>query len=171
MKRCSPIHRSRPLLSLLLVLLIIFPYTAAAASLQGIVTWVYDGDTLKIAGIGKVRLLGIDSPEREAGRRDRNFRKLGAKADLRAIHDQALRFNIQAVKGRQVVLKCDQGDQRDRYGRLLAYVYLPDGRLLNQLLLENGLAIVYRRFDFTLKPAFLEAEQTAQAHDVGMWSK
>lgn len=168
MRKCRRNPLKWGLLSLLLAILIL-PGPSSAAPLRGIVTWVYDGDTLKVAGVGKVRLLGIDCPEREAGSRDRNFHKLGAKTDLRAIHDQALTFNIQNVKGKQVVIKCDQKDQRDRYGRLLAYVFLPDGRLLNQLLLENGLAIVYRRFDFTAKADFLLAEQNARARQVGLW--
>ncbi len=59
--------------------------------------------------------------------------------------------------------------KRDRYNRLLAYVYLPDGRLLNQLLLEKGFAVVYRRFDFELKSNFLTAEARARDKKRGIW--
>ncbi|MEJ2700672.1 MAG: thermonuclease family protein, partial [Desulfuromonadales bacterium] len=62
-------------------------------------------------------------------------------------------------------------DERDRYGRLLAYVVLPDGRMLNRLLLEKGYAAVYRRFDFRLKQDFLRAEADARRRQVGLWQK
>ncbi|RME39217.1 MAG: thermonuclease family protein, partial [Deltaproteobacteria bacterium] len=41
----------------------------------GRVSWIYDGDTLKVEGIGKVRLLGIDAPEHEDSYRDRFYRR------------------------------------------------------------------------------------------------
>ncbi len=63
------------LLSLLLCLsfALVLPVCAEtpASPLQGTVTWIYDGDTLKIDPIGKVRLIGIDTPERENSQRDR----------------------------------------------------------------------------------------------------
>ena len=62
---------------------------------------------------------------------------------------------------------CDPGD----YGRLLAYVYLPDGRLLNRMLLEQGLAAVYRKFTFRMKTDFLTAEQQARQAGIGLWKK
>jgi micrococcal nuclease len=60
-------------------------------------------------------------------------------------------------------------ERHDRYGRTLAYVTLADGRLLNRLLLEEGHAIVYRRFDFRLKNDFLAAEERARGKGAGMW--
>lgn len=133
------------------------------------VEWVYDGDTLKVAGVGKVRLIGIDTPERETSPRDQNFTKLGArKRQLRPIGRSALQFNIAQVKGKNVRLTFDQ-EKKDRHDRTLAYVYLPDGRLLNRLLLEQGYAIVYRRFDFSLRDDFLRAEDTARERRVGLW--
>jgi len=159
---------------LLLLLFIVSPHflteKCLAASLQGTVTWVYDGDTLEISDVGRVRLLGIDSPEWKEGPRDASYRKLGALSDLRSIHDQARQFNIGTAKGRLVTLEVEK-EQRDRYNRLLAYVYLPDGRLLNQVLIERGLAIVYRRFAFGLKPEFLAAEEKARQQKVGVWSQ
>jgi len=159
---------------LLLLLFIVSPYfftgNGLAASLQGTVTWIYDGDTVEISDIGRVRLLGIDSPEWKEGPRDASYRKLGALGDLRSIHDQARQFNISNAKGRLVTLEVEK-EQRDRYNRLLAYVYLPDGRLLNQILIERGLAVVYRRFAFGLKPEFLAAEEKARQQKIGIWSQ
>ena len=153
---------------LLIFLLLCSP--ALAASNTGRVSWVYDGDTLKIDGIGKVRLLGIDTPEKEDSERDGYYRKHYqlAPATLRRITQQALHFNLDNVKGKRVQLRFDN-ETNDRYGRILAYVYLPDGRMLNRLLLEKGLASVYRRFDFRHKQDFLQAEQQARKDRLGLW--
>ena len=142
----------------------------SSPALTGTVTWIVDGDSLEVEPHGTVRLLGIDCPERKADpERDRKFVRLGADpGSLRAISRAALRFNIDHAKNRTVTL--EPGDpQRDRHGRLLAYVRLPDGRLLNRLLLEEGLAVVYRRFEFARKEEFLEVEAKARRTGAGMW--
>lgn len=142
---------------------------AAPNSVSGVVEWIYDGDTLKVNGVGKVRLIGIDTPEKDETPRDQSFTRLGAKQrQLRPIGQAALRFNIALLKGKTVRLGFD-GPRQDRHDRTLAYVYLPDGRLLNRLLLEQGYAIVYRRFDFQHKDDFLRAEAAAQAAQIGLW--
>ncbi|ABA89672.1 nuclease, putative [Syntrophotalea carbinolica DSM 2380] len=157
------------LLAALACVLLLAGYACAAPQQQGKVTWVYDGDTIKIAGIGKVRLLGIDVPEREGSPRDRYFTRQGiSPATLRRVHAQARRLVRERSYGQTVSLRTGQ-PAHDRYGRLLAYVVLPDGRLLNRLLLERGLAVVYRRFDFTLKKDFLLAEKQARQAGRGMW--
>lgn len=145
--------------------------TAAAADpvLQGEVTWIYDGDTLRVDGFGKVRLIGIDSPEKKTSSRDNFYRRWQIPpAQLRKTARQALDFCIVEAKGKTVILTVDRVP-RDRHGRLLAYVHLPDGRLLNRLLLEHGLATVYRRFDFDLKEDFLQTEHLARERQVGLW--
>ena len=83
-------------------------------------------------------------------------------------YKKALQFNIEHVKGQSVALELDD-PPRDRHGRILAYIRLPDGRLLNRVLLEEGLAIVYRRFKFNLKDDFLDTEQKARDKGRGMW--
>ncbi len=156
---------------LLALFLLAITTAAAGGELRGKVEWVYDGDTIKVTGIGKVRLLGIDTPEHEQSSRDRFFVKLGGnEKGLRRIAGKALQFNIDNVKGTEVRLALDH-EARDSYGRLLAYVTLPDGRLLNRLLLEKGYAVVYRRFDFRLKEDFLEAETSARRRKVGLWAR
>ncbi len=136
---------------------------------EGKVSWVYDGDTVKVLGVGKVRLIGIDTPERKASERDRWFLRQGIPRErLRRVADEVLKFNISTVKGKNVRLTFDH-DLRDRHGRILAYVHLPDGRLLNRILLENGYAAVYRRFDFEKKEDFLRTEAEARVKKVGLW--
>ncbi len=137
--------------------------------LGGTVSWIHDGDTLNVDGIGKVRLLGIDCPEKNDSQRDRYLRGQGvSRARLRAVAGEALQFNISRVKGQKVALH-PGAQQKDRYGRLLAYVVLPDGQMLNRLLLEKGYAVVYRRFDFSHKDDFLRAEAEARRNKVGLW--
>ena len=139
--------------------------------LHGTVTWVHDGDTLEIDTLGKVRLIGIDTPEQQASSRDMFLEKQGISVTRqREISEDAKMFNIRLVKGRMVALSLDH-PPRDRYGRLMAYVYLPDGRLLNRMLLEQGLAVVYRKFTFRMKQDFLAAEQRAKQAGVGLWEK
>jgi micrococcal nuclease len=160
-------------LFLWLCILLILPACAAEPipALQGTVTWIYDGDTLEIDTLGKVRLIGIDVPEKEDSRRDRYLAEKGVPAARqRQIHQAAKRFNITHVKGQKVSLLLDD-PPRDRHDRLLAYVYLPDGRLLNHLLVEQGLAVVYRRFAFRMKEEFLIAESEARQSGVGLWAK
>lgn len=170
------IHRLRRalMLALLTAALLFAPAGAAPskpATLTGTVTWVYDADTFEVAPHGKVRLLGIDAPEKSTSDRDRNFTRLGIAAKrLRSIHGAGLAWCIHNVKGSQVSLVLEDSP-RDRHGRLLAYVRLPDGRLLNRVLLEEGLAIVYRRFPFELKAGFLAAETRAQQGQVGLWAR
>jgi micrococcal nuclease len=136
---------------------------------QGVITWIYDGDTLEIEPHGKVRLLGIDTPERKASNRDRYLlqRDVPAKKQ-REIYLEAKRYNIENFKGKEVTLEFD-GNERDRHDRLLAYVHLPDGRILNQVLLEKGLAVVYQRFSFKRKEEFIAAEAQARQLRKGLW--
>jgi micrococcal nuclease len=160
-------------LSLLFCLSFILVLSACAEEpekvLQGTVSWVYDGDTLKVDPHGKVRLIGIDTPERGDSKRDNYLIKKGiSAARQREIYQQAKEFNIKRVKGQQVTLTLDD-PERDRHGRLLAYLHLPDGRLLNRVLLEQGLAVVYRRFAFQMKEDFLAAEGEAKRNKLGLW--
>lgn len=154
-------------------LLPVFQQTAAAesATLTGKVVRVYDGDTIKVERAGKVRLIGIDAPEFKASSRDRFYQRQNiSSATLRRTARRAHSFNVERARGKRVRLTLDH-QHRDRYDRILAYVHLPDGRMLNRLLLEEGLASVYRRFSFRLKDDFLDVEARARARGVGMWQK
>lgn len=156
----------------LFFLLLLWTASVCVAATTGRVSWIYDGDTLKVDGFGKVRLIGIDTPERENSPRDSFYRKQYgvASAKLRDISEKALYFNIQNVKGQLVSLEFDR-ERHDKFGRILAYLYLPDGTLLNRLLIERGLAFVYRRFDFRFKQDFLAAEKQAQNKRFGLWEE
>ena len=157
---------------ILLALCLLLATAAQSAELAGRVLWVYDGDTLKIENVGKVRLIGIDTPETKNSSRDRFYLKkypITTKR-LRKIAKQAKYYNIHNIKNQRVHLELDRV-HRDKYDRLLAYVYLPDGRMLNRILLQKGLASVFRRYDFLYKKDFLKVEKKAQKNRLGLWQQ
>ncbi len=160
----------RSIFSTILFLLILAdPRLAETAVLSGRVLWVYDADTIHVSGIGQVRLRGIDAPERQPDRRDRFFIRMGIEPiRLRPIHAIGKAFLEEQIKGQKVTLQVEE-PVKDKYGRLLAYVLMPDGRLANRVLLEEGYAIVYRYFDFQHKMNFLHIEQQARRKKVGLW--
>lgn len=171
MRRFSPFRSSWAALFPLLLLLFLGCVDAGQGDVSGRVSWVHDGDTLKVDGIGTVRMIGVDVPETAASERDQYLRRQGVSSPIqRQTAKKALHFVIGEAKGKTVRLRFD-GDRQDRHGRTLAYVVLPDGRNLNRLLLEEGLAAVYRRFDFQLKKEFLTAEKEARDVGRGMWEK
>lgn len=162
------LRRWLPALGLLLtVLLLCTP--AVATELQGEISWVYDGDTLKIDPHGKVRLLGIDVPETTAGDRDNFYLRRGiSEPRLRQTAAAAKNWLIREFKGEQVSIELDR-NLRDQYGRLLGYVRLKDGRLLNELLLQRGYATVFRRYDCSRKSEFMKIEDQARRQQRGLW--
>ena len=158
---------------MLVVLILLFITSVACAeTLKGRVSWVYDGDTIEVQKIGKVRLLGIDAPEYKDSPRDAFYLKRFhiSRQRLRKIAQTAKHFNIDHVKGK--VVRIEPGITRyDKYGRLLAYVYLPDHQSLNKLLLEQGLASVFRRYNFEQKASFLALEAQARKDKIGLWDQ
>lgn len=128
----------------------------ATASLR--VRQVIDGDTITVSGIGTVRLLGVDAPE-----------KTGGYLESEPYGDEAARFMRTLLDGKLVRLEYD-GERKDPYNRTLAYVFLEDGTLANEAIIRAGLAEVYRRFDYRRKPAFQAAEREARQARRGMWA-
>lgn len=131
--------------------------TAAPAWAQR-VRQVIDGDTLTVSGIGVVRLLGVDAPEKTGGYRESE-----------PFGDAATKFMRQLLEGHTVHLEYD-GDRKDQYNRTLAYVFLEDGRLANLEIIKAGYAEVYRRFEYRRKPDFYAAEREAKSARRGMWA-
>ena len=92
---------------------------------QANVTRVVDGDTVVLSGLGRSRLIGIDTPE-VYGRRE----CFGAQASA---------YTKRVLGGRRVSYSIGP-EPRDRYGRALVYVWLRDGSLFNELLVTGGYA-------------------------------
>jgi micrococcal nuclease len=111
-----------------------------------------------MSGIGKVRLIGIDTPEVHGG------------AECFGREASAFVARIAPI-GSEVRYRLGL-DERDRYGRALAYVWLSDGRFLNRLLVARGYAQ-----PLTVPPnveyqdVFLRAARTARAAGRGLWGQ
>ena len=132
---------------------------AGAFTYRGVVTHIVDGDTLDVRlASGKrerIRLIGIDTPERGGC--------YAAKATERT---------RQLALSKPVVLRGDPTqDTRDRYGRLLAYVWIPGGKDLGYQLVAGGFAKVYVYRDaFQRLSAYRNAETASRGADGGQWS-
>ncbi len=125
---------------------------------EGKVRFVIDGDTIVLATGEKVRYVGIDAPE--VGHDGEPSECYGKKAT---------RANSEMVLGKKVILRYGRRTH-DRYGRLLAYVYAPDGTFVNLELIKSGNAHVYRdSHGFRFYPVFLDAQREAIKERRGLW--
>ena len=124
------------------------------------VAQVVDGDTVVLAGGLKVRVLGIDAPEMERDGQPADFLAHKAKADL-----------AELTLDRTVSLSYDRL-RYDHYGRLLAYLWLPDQTLVNAELVRRGLARVYLIAPNLLyQKDLLTAQQEAIEAQRGVWQQ
>ncbi len=156
----------RKLLKLLSVCLLCFyaaDLQAGTLSVVGQSRWVqvaavFDGDTFRTRSGEKVRLLGINTPEVAHGHQP-----------AQAYGGQAKRKLMALLSNQLVQLRLDR-EKRDKYGRTLAQVYLRDGRWVNAIMVQQGLAHVY-----TFAPNFywadrlLKAERRARNDMRGLW--
>ena len=134
-------------LAVALIVLILHP------SFRGLrVKEVTDGDTIVLQNGEVVRYIGIDTPERDD-----------------PFYGEATEANQEMLERGRITLEYDQ-DRRDRYGRLLAYVWV-DTLLLNAELIRKGLASVYL-FSPNLKyrERFISVQREARQKSVGIWS-
>lgn len=139
------------------------PDPVSNAERRGTVDWVFDGDTIRV-GPERVRLIGVDTPETE--KRERPGRK-GQKGECYA--DEATGYLTSRLKGKEVRLETDPADARyDKYGRLLAYVYLGD-QLINRELVVQGFGRAIRFFPYQKKEEFLQLEGEAKVAGRGLW--
>jgi micrococcal nuclease len=129
------------------------------------VTKVTDGDTIHIEMDGKddtVRLLGINTPETVDPRRPVECFGKEASARMKEI-----------VSGQIVRLEYDDSQAlRDTYGRLLAYVYLEDGQMVNRKMVAEGYAYEYTYMTpYRYQREFRDAQRLAQSAKRGLWSE
>lgn len=121
----------------------------------------------------RVRLIGVDAPESEDNpKAKRDAERSGQSLSfIFAVGQKATEFTKSYLqRGTNVNLELDV-QQKDNYGRLLAYVYLPDGTMLNALLLQEGYAQI-----MTIPPnvkfadMFLRTQQEAREANRGLWA-
>jgi micrococcal nuclease len=124
-----------------------------------------DGDTIELDGGQKVRYIGIDTPELHDPRKK-----------VECFAKEAMEKNKELVEAKEVRLEKDISE-RDKYNRLLRYVYLPteaspSGEFVNALLVQEGYALA-STFPPDVKYAelFKNLEKEARENKRGLWNK
>lgn len=126
---------------------------------EAMVERVVDGDTIKLVGGERVRYIGVDTPETK-----HPYKK------VQYFGKEASAFNKKLVEGKKVRLEYDV-EKKDKYGRLLAYVYVDD-IFVNAELVKQGYAQV-----MTIPPNvryaeyFRKLQNQAREEKKGLWSK
>ncbi len=171
--------RGAPVFALLLALALIRPPCAPAGAgaedpagrpageVAGVVTRVVDGDTVIVRfspppeGFGeteRVRLIGIDAPE-----------SVRPGTPVQRFSEEAAAYARRHLSGKNVTLRFDR-DLRDRYGRVLAYLYLEDGVFFNAGMIEDGYAYAYTKYPFRFLKEFRDLERRARREGRGLWA-
>lgn len=129
----------------------------SSSSVSDTVVRVVDGDTVVLRSAGKSRLIGVDTPE--------VFGRPGC------FGEEASEFAKKTLRPGMPVKVERDAEPRDRYGRRLIYLTLPDGRSFNELLVDEGFAV-----PLTIRPnvrfaeRFRELAGRAREDMAGLWS-
>lgn len=122
------------------------------------VTRVIDGDTIEIEGGERVRYIGIDTPE-----------TVDPRKTVQCFGVESSKKNKEFVEGKMVRMEKDITD-RDKYNRLLRYVWLGD-TFVNLALVEGGFAHSYSYPpDIKYQDQFVMAERQAREAKLGLWN-
>ena len=123
-----------------------------------VVMRVIDGDTLLLSDQTIIRLIGVDTPETKHP--ERGVEPYGKEATA---------YTRNVVEGRTVRLSFDR-ERKDKYGRVLAYVYVDD-KLLNESILRAGWGRSLTQFPYStlMKKRMIAAEQAAREAGRGIW--
>lgn len=124
---------------------------------------VDDGDTITVDMDGvaeKIRMIGVDTPETQHPSRPVECYGLAASS-----------YTKKLIGANSVRLEADPTNMnRDRYDRLLRYVYLPDGTLVNAKIIQDGYGFAYTHFPFEKLEQFRGYEQAARDKNLGLWA-
>ena len=120
-----------------------------------VITRVRDGDTIECQGGEAVRLIGIDSPERDQS-------PFGAMATRGLLAFVSLHDTIQLSSDKEA---------RDQYGRVLAYLWIGGGELFNELIIRQGFAAAFLKYPFRedFQKLFRAAAGAARKENRGFW--
>lgn len=128
------------------------------------VTSFADGDTISVDMEGtteKIRFIGVDTPETHDPRKS-----------VQCYGQSAAAFTKNLIGANRVRLQTDsETTNRDRYNRLLRYVYLPDGRLVNSEIIRQGYGFAYVYFPFTKMEEFKRLQTEAERKSLGLWGR
>jgi endonuclease YncB( thermonuclease family) len=153
------LQSSFAILSAFLIFATLIPTAeTSAAQTWHTVRWVNDGDTVVLTTGQRIRYIGLNAPEIDH--------------DNQKAHPygyQAKSFNKDLVSSQRIRLEYDT-ERFDRYGRVLAYIYLEDGTFLNARLLQAGLAFyLYRKPNLKYSKILLKSQQDAMELKKGLW--
>lgn len=121
-----------------------------------------DGDTVEVQMNGhteKIRFIGVDTPETHK-----------PNTPVQCYGPAAAAFTKRSLLGKQFRLVSDElTTDRDKYSRLLRYIYLQDGSNFNQTIIANGYGFYYPYFPFSKQADFSKAQTTAKSKNLGLW--
>ncbi len=125
---------------------------------------VVDGDTIKVSRDGvksTIRLIGVDTPE-----------TVDPRKPVQCFGTEATNKMIELLRSKIVLLEEDQSQgDKDKYGRLLRYVFLPDGTNVNNTLIQEGYAYEYTyRVPYIYQDEFKKAQISARESKRGLWA-
>ena len=164
-----------------LIISFVFILTILASPLHAqqttTVTRIVDGDTLKVfylEGEESIRLIGIDTPESRVNKKTKKDAKRSGQdvETIIAMGKRATEYVESLVKpGGLITIEFDV-QERDRYKRLLGYVYLSNGKMLNEEIVKAGYASVMTiPPNVKYKDRFLIAYQEARKDKRGLWGE
>ncbi len=138
---------------------------------------VVDGDTLNISYRGEIKsivLIGIDTPERIVNKKAKRDAERSGQAimTILSMGMRATEYVESLVKpGNLITIEFDT-QQRDRYGRLLGYVYLSNGKMLNEEIVKAGYAnVITIPPNVKYKDKFSRAYEEAKKNKRGFWEE
>lgn len=127
------------------------------------VTEFVDGDTITVDMNGRkerVRMIGVDTPETHDPRKS-----------VECFGQAAADYTRQLIGNDMVRLEADElSSNRDRYNRLLRYVYTSDNKLVQAEIIKNGYGFAYVSFPFSKLEEFRRYESEAERQQLGLWS-
>jgi micrococcal nuclease len=161
----------------LIAVMLFMPFGVVVSDDHATVVKVVDGDTLDVLVNGRkrrIRLIGVDTSElHESDKLIRDAKRSSCtEAELQELGALAIQF-VSRLLSPGESFRLEYGRRRyDDYQRILAFVWLPDGRLLNELLLCEGYAQARLHYVFRsdYRARFQQCGQQAQAASKGLWS-
>jgi len=130
---------------------------------------VVDGDTICLDSDEKVRLIGIDTPEKyDSDKLNRDAARTGQDIDsIKKLGEKSSEFTKSLCDEKKCWLEYDT-QTKDRYGRTLAYIHLETGIVLNEEIVRQGYANAYTRFPFKYMNRFRLLEVEAREAKRGL---
>jgi micrococcal nuclease len=119
---------------------------------EKLVTRIIDGDTIEVEGGERIRYIGVDTPERGD-----------------CYSKEATEVNRRLVEGKKIILEYDVG-RLDRYKRTLAYVYIENIFVNEQLLVEGVARVDTVQPNVKYVQKFLLSQNTAREAQYGLWN-